>query len=235
MQLFYSNQIEDNFIVLPSSDSKHCVKTLRYSVGDTVHVVDGNGNHYTATLLEDDINKCILKIININSNFDNRKHYIHIAIAPTKSHDRLEWFVEKAVEIGVDEITFLQCNNSERKRLRMDRIEKIAITAMKQTLKATLPIIHKIIDFNLFIQENTKDADLYIAHLKDGKRTLLKSIKSRFSASVILIGPEGDFSPEEIKNAVNQNYKPISLGNSRFRTETAGIVACHTLNLKYES
>ena len=234
MQLFYSHQITDNTIVLDETDSKHCIKTLRKSVGDNVNVVDGKGTHFLAEIIKDDANKCTLKIINKNPNFDKRKHYIHIAIAPTKSHDRLEWFVEKAVEIGVDEISFIQTKRTERKKIRINRIKRIAITAMKQTIKATLPKINELTDFRKFV-ENKSNANLFIAHLEDEKRQQIITIPTNEGNSIVLIGPEGDFTTEEISLTVHHGIKPVNLGNSRLRTETAGVVACHLLNIKFEN
>jgi 16S rRNA (uracil1498-N3)-methyltransferase len=233
MQLFYSNQIVGNEIVMGKSDSQHCIRTLRKKIGDQINIVDGMGTYYRAEITHDSASECTLNIIETKSNFDKRNYYIHIAIAPTKSHDRLEWFVEKAVEIGVDEISFIQTSRTERKKIRLDRIEKIAITAMKQTVKATLPKLNELQNFNSFISKSHKN-NLFIAHLDESKRESINTHKITENSSLVLIGPEGDFTPAEIDLAVQNNFMPISLGKSRLRTETAGVVACHLLNIKFE-
>jgi 16S rRNA (uracil1498-N3)-methyltransferase len=158
---------------------------------------------------------------------------IHIAVAPTKNMDRIEWFAEKATEIGLDTITFLNCRFSERKVVKNERVERIVVSAMKQSLKYSKPEVEEMVDFKKFISVE-RPGEKYIAHCYDGERRLLKELHVAGEDATILIGPEGDFSPEEVKMAMEAGYKPVSLGNSRLRTETAALVACHVLMLKNE-
>ena len=158
---------------------------------------------------------------------------IHIAVAPTKNMDRIEWFAEKATEIGLDAITFVNCRFSERKVVKCDRVERIVVSAMKQSLKYSKPVVGEMIDFKKFISEE-RAGEKYIAHCYEGEKQLLKDLHEPGKDATILIGPEGDFSPEEVKMAMDAGFKPVSLGNSRLRTETAALVACHTLMLKNE-
>ena len=162
---------------------------------------------------------------------DHPKNFIiHIAISPTKNADRIEWFVEKAVELGIDEITLLECDHTERQHLKIDRLEKMAISAMKQSLKAKLPVIHPLTSFRNIVH-TAGSVEKYIAHVDNENPNQLKNLIAAGSSYLVLIGPEGDFSDEELTLAENQGFKKISLGPSRLRTETAGLAACHILNL----
>ena len=156
--------------------------------------------------------------------------HLHIAMAPTKNMDRTEWFAEKATEIGIDELTFLNCRFSERRVIKTERISKILIAAIKQSLKARLPRLNEMTDFNRFIAQPFK-GQKFIAHCHEGEKPLLKEVLQRGEDALVLIGPEGDFSEEEVQQAVAQGFQPISLGPSRLRTETAALVACHLMNL----
>ena len=226
MQLFYCPDISSTPI-LPIDEARHCIKVLRKKTGDTIDIIDGKGNLYKAEITNDNFKKCEIIITNTVTNFDKRKRFLHIAISPTKNIDRIEWFVEKAVEIGIDEISFILTNNSERRNLKLDRIEKKAISAMKQSIKATLPIINKLISFEEFIR-NCKNKQRFIAHLENDPKNL--TTFKLDSNICLLIGPEGGFIEEEIKRAKLKNFTPTLLGNSRLRTETAGIVSCTILN-----
>ncbi len=236
MELFFSDNIDNDIIILDSQESRHCTKVLRKSVGDSVNVVDGIGNFYKGELVSISRNNCQIKINEVINDYDKKKYYIHIAISPIKNHDRLEWFIEKSVEIGIDEISFIQCERTLRKKIKLERINRIAITAMKQTLKAKLPKINKIESFSSLLDrcnENMK----FICHLENNKREDLFSFKKSIINSLnscILIGPEGDFTSQEISLSQKYNFIPISLGNSRLRTETAGIVSCNLINAIYE-
>ena len=238
MHFFYSNNIINDLensgviIILDKVESNHCINVLRYSISDEIHVVDGEGNLYQGIIKKVQKKQCVINVKNTIKNYKKRNHYVHIAIAPTKNHERLEWFIEKAVEIGVDEVTFIKCSRSLRKQVRMNRIHKVAITAMKQTLKAYLPKINPIDSFNNFIKLN-KDLCGFICHLEEGNKKTLMDYKSIIENqhSYVLIGPEGDFDKEEIEYAVDYNLKSVCLGSSRLRTETAGVVACHLMNL----
>ena len=237
MQFFYSNNIiqdEDlnKIIVLDKIESNHCVNVLRYQIGDKINVVDGIGTLYQGKIKDYKKKECYIDIFKEVNNFKKRNFNIHIAIAPTKNHDRLEWFVEKAVEIGVDQISFVNCNRSLRKQVRMNRINKVAITAMKQTLKAYLPKISSYSNLKDFINDNNT-ATGFICHLEDSDKKTFFDYEGiiKKEKTYVLIGPEGDFDDQEIRYAINSDVRPITLGDSRLRTETAGIVACHLINL----
>ena len=232
MLLFYTPNIEKtaSSITLDETESKHAIKVLRLNNGDKINLVDGKGTFYDAEITQAHAKKCELKILSIKPE-NNTKPHIHIAIAPTKNNDRLEWFIEKATEIGICEITPIICQRSERKVIKVDRLEKTAVAAMKQSLKATLPKINEAVAFKDFIKNNTQTKNCFIAHCLDNTEKHLTEICLKNYAVIVIIGPEGDFSKEEIELAIKTNFKPISLGKSRLRTETDGIVACHTLNL----
>jgi len=238
MYFFYSNLIVDNpndlskIIILDKFESNHCLNVLRYKEKDKIKVVDGYGNLYEGKIGEIKKNQCFINVYNIFENYMKRDYYVHIAIAPTKNHDRLEWFVEKAIELGIDEISFIKCSRSLRTKIRMNRIQKVAITAMKQTLKAYIPKINDIISFNDFLKLHQNNFG-YICHLEEDNKKSLLDYRNRFNveSSYVLIGPEGDFSQEEIECAVDNNVSSISLGDNRLRTETAGVAVCHLINL----
>lgn len=234
MNLFYTPNINpsDKSFVLDETESKHAIKVLRLNPKDIIHLVDGKGSFYKAEIKSAHPKKCEVTIIEVTTN-KAKKAAIHIAIAPTKNTDRLEWFVEKTTEIGISEITPIICDHSERKVLKTERIEKRAVSAMKQSLKAYLPIINQPINFTDFIAK-TECNNKMIAHCYNEQQKLLKDIYTKGEDCLILIGPEGDFSLQEVELALENNYTPISLGESRLRTETAGIVACHTINLLNE-
>ena len=241
MQLFYAPQIIQNDFVLDEIESRHCIQVLRKKVGDKIQIVDGEGGMHKAVITHAHPKKCAFAIEE-SSNFPKRPFGIHIVIAPTKNINRFEWFLEKATEIGIDQITPIITQRSERKKLRADRLQKILITAMKQSVKAHLPKLNEVIPFKKFIAQAGTDSVLGdqsnsssrlfkgIAYLADNTQPLSKVYKRNENA-VILIGPEGDFTSEEINFALQQGFEGVSLGSSRLRTETAGIVACHTLHL----
>ncbi|WP_026464116.1 16S rRNA (uracil(1498)-N(3))-methyltransferase [Adhaeribacter aquaticus] len=232
MHLFYTPQIANNTVLLTEEESKHALRVLRLQAGDEVQLVDGEGGYYKATISEANPKKCLLQIKETQKDFGYRPYRVKVAVAPTKNIDRMEWFVEKATEIGIDEIYFLNCERSERKNINLDRLEKIVVSAMKQSLKAYKPVLHNMIPFKEFVKQPTAD-QLFIAHLEEHNQVALSTIKPDKS-TCILIGPEGDFSPNEIELAYKQNIKPVTLGTSRLRTETAALVACHTVNLLHE-
>tara|TARA_B100001094_G_C18146421_1_gene780994 strand:- start:413 stop:1138 length:726 start_codon:yes stop_codon:yes gene_type:complete len=237
MQFFYSHNIVKNvdlkdMIILDKIESNHCMNVLRYQIGDQINVVDGLGNLYNGRIKDYIKKECHIDVLDVSPKYKKRNYKVHIAIAPTKNHDRLEWFVEKAVEIGVDEISFINCKRSLRKQVRMNRINKVAITAMKQTLKAYLPKINCYKKIKDFIDQNNKKRG-FICHLEDGNKKTFFDYKSMIynEETYVLIGPEGDFDEEEIRYATSSNIKPVTLGDSRLRTETAGIVSCQLINL----
>ena len=179
MELFYSNNInKDGLIVLDNIESKHCIKVLRKSIGDKVNVVDGVGTLYKGVIELDNSKECHIKVLDSIKNYDKRNCYIHIAISPIKNNNRMEWFVEKSVEIGIDEISFIDCNRTLKPIIKIDRILKTAISAMKQTLKASLPKINNICSFDEFIQNN-KESNKFICHLEDNNRSEIFKFKNQ--------------------------------------------------------
>ena len=233
MHIFYTPDLSGLAYILNEDESKHCVRVLRLGENDKLILVDGKGGFYEARIRDAHPKHCKVEIVETTVNYGQRPFRVHIAIAPTKNIDRFEWFLEKATEIGVDEITPLLCSNSERKVIKEDRLEKIMVSAMKQSLKAYLPRLNPMTGFNDFIKMNDRSAK-FIAHCEDQQKTHLKNLIKPNENAVVLIGPEGDFSSEEIKKALQNNYQPVSLGESRLRTETAGIVAVHIVNLANE-
>jgi 16S rRNA (uracil1498-N3)-methyltransferase len=192
--------------------------------------VDGKGGFYEAEISDANPKKCRLSILNSTFDFGKKDFHLHIAIAPTKNTDRFEWFLEKATEIGIDEITPILTSHSERKTVNHDRFEKILISAMKQSLKAYLPQLNGLMSFKELVVSN-KTENKFIAYCDEIQKNHLKDLASKGNNTLVLIGPEGDFSPEEVLLAIENGFKVVSLGESRLRTETAGIVACHIVNL----
>jgi len=233
MQLFYVPDISGDEVILDDTESKHAVRVLRLAEGTTVELIDGKGGFYSAKITDANSKKCRMTITDKKKEFGKKDFRLHIAVAPTKNIDRFEWFLEKATEIGIDEITPLLCEHSERKVVKPERLDKILVSAMKQSLKAYLPKLNEFALFKNFI-EAAKEEHKFIAHCYEGEKKHLKNIISAHSNVLILIGPEGDFSPEEVKLAITNDFKEISLGSARLRTETAGVVACHIVNLANE-
>jgi 16S rRNA (uracil1498-N3)-methyltransferase len=230
MQLFYLPEIVEGSKQLSEEESMHCVRVLRMKEKDTIQIVDGQGGFYKAEIVKADPKKCVFEVKETEKNFGKRSYRIHIAIAPTKNTDRAEWFLEKAVELGVDEISFIKTEHSERKHINSDRLKKIAVSAMKQSVKAWLPLIHELVTFKEFVNQNI-EGQKFVAHLEAGEKKHLKDAAIAKGKYCVLIGPEGDFSPSEIELALNHKFIPVTLGQSRLRTETAGVAACHILNL----
>ena len=232
MQLFYTPNINGNLYSLDETESNHCTRVLRLKNGDIIYLTDGKGGFYHARIIDDSSKCCKIEIVNKYEKYEKRNYHLHIAIAPTKNTDRFEWFLEKATEIGIDEITPVLCSRSERKVIKPDRLEKILISAMKQSIKAYLPQLNPMCTYNETIEKSVKnDALKFIAHCEESSKELLASSYFPKKNALILIGPEGDFTPEEIQFSLAHQFKPVSLGNSRLRTETAGIVACDTISL----
>lgn len=215
---------------LPQEEAGHCLRVLRMKEGDNLRITDGKGSFYNAVISAAQGKRCMVHIESEEPQEPLWSGHLHIAMAPTKLMDRNEWFVEKAVEIGVDEITFLKTDHSERDVIKMERIEKIAVSAMKQSQKATLPILNGMTSFRSFIERGF-EGDKFIAHCEPGSKVLLQDVVIPGHDSVVLIGPEGDFSPAEIEMALKAGFKPVSLGPSRLRTETAALVSVHIMNL----
>ncbi|KOH45122.1 16S rRNA (uracil(1498)-N(3))-methyltransferase [Sunxiuqinia dokdonensis] len=230
MQLFYTPGITGPIFYLDETESKHAVRVLRLANGDKIELVDGKGNFFEAQIVDAHPKRCGIEVTKTVSGFNKRNHYIHLAVAPTKNIDRFEWFLEKATEIGVDEITPILCDHSERKVIKTERLEKVIISAMKQSLKAYLPKLNPLTPLKKVL-ESDWDGKRFIAHCYDQDKRELKNELASSQSNLILIGPEGDFSEEEIEIAIRNGLIPVSLGQSRLRTETAAVVACHTVNL----
>lgn len=233
MHIFYTPDISGKTYTLSEVESKHCIRVLRLEKGNEITLVDGRGGFYTTEIADPNPKKCTVKIIQSELNFGLRNFQVHVAIAPTKNIERIEWFLEKATEIGINRVTPLLCRYSERKEIKSERLEKVMVSAMKQSLKAYLPRLDELTKFNEFIRQPF-EGQKFIAHCEEQQRDLLKNLVVPNQNYLILIGPEGDFSPEEIDLALKAGFKPVSLGESRLRTETAGVVACHTFNLLNE-
>lgn len=227
--VFYAPEAEWND-VLPEEEALHCLKVMRLKTGDMCTLTDGKGSFFEAQIIETDKRNCRFRLL-------AKKHCpafwqgrIHLALGPTKNMDRMEWLVEKATEIGVDEISFLNCRYSERRVLKRERIERIAISAMKQSMKAVVPVINEMADFNDFISKVTFEQG-FIAHCHDGNKVMLRDALRPAKDTLILIGPEGDFSIDEVNLAHNAGCSSVGLGPSRLRTETAALVAVNMFNL----
>ena len=229
MHVFYTPDIQTH-AELPEEEAAHAVRVLRLQAGDEVMLTDGKGCFYRAEISTATNKRCLVNILETLLQAPLWKGHLHIAMAPTKNMDRTEWFAEKATEIGINAITCLNCRFSERKEIKPIRLEKILVSAMKQSQKATLPALEGMTDFKKFVA-TPFDGRKFIAHCEEGEKPLLKHTYQPGENALILIGPEGDFSPEEIKLAQENGFEPISLGESRLRTETAALVACHTIHV----
>lgn len=229
MQLFYINNLESDFQELDKEESNHCIRVLRMGVGDELHLTDGSGLLCKARIASADAKRCSLQIVERCYEYQKRNHYLHMAVAPTKNMARFEWFLEKAVEIGIDEITPLICKHSERTSINMERLDKVVVAAMKQSLKAYKPIVNSPMRISDFIKQYF-EGEKYVAYCEGDDRKLLKDLYTRGASALVLIGPEGDFSVEEISTLMDNNYIPISLGDCRLRTETAALAACFLVN-----
>lgn len=234
MPVFYTSQIDRKQAILSEDESRHIVKVLRMTRGDQLEMVDGRGNYYTGILSIPDPKACQVEIKDIISGHLKRDYYLHIAIAPPKSSDRFEWFLEKATEIGVDEISPVICARSERNRIRHDRSMKVLVAAMKQSGRALLPRLNREIPLGDFLNRSTADIKL-IAHCHTTPNQQITSKPLKDQRWIILIGPEGDFTTNEIENALKNEYQENNLGEAVYRTETAGVIACHTISLLYQN
>ncbi|MFV8225776.1 16S rRNA (uracil(1498)-N(3))-methyltransferase [Christiangramia aquimixticola] len=232
MQLFYNPEISDSDkrVIFSRDESRHIVKVLRKTEGDLLQITNGKGILYNAEIIQADVKQCIVKI-NSSEVQPPPPYYLHMLVAPTKMNDRFEWFLEKAMEIGVQEITPVICDHSERKVVKLNRFERVLQSAMKQSLHFRMPKLNEPASFMDLIKSDFK-GDKFIAHCEEGEEKAYLQNKITPGEQVqILIGPEGDFSLKEIEIALKANWTPVSLGDSRLRTETAAIVACHTVAL----
>lgn len=219
--------------VIPDrEEAYHLIKVMRLSKGSRILLTDGTGNLYEGLIINAEVNRCVVGLQTIKEEFGKRNFNLHIAVAPTKNMARFEWFLEKATEIGIDEITPLICEHSERVQLRADRLQKIILSAAKQSVKTYLPVIHEPIKFPEFVSRNFLGSK-FVAYMEERQPVHLKNAYQHGDC-IILIGPEGDFSKKEIELALKQEFQPISLGPARLRTETAALVACHIINLMNE-
>jgi len=231
MHLFYTPDItpQNDAWFLTEEESKHCARVLRLEKGDQVNLIDGKGGLYTATISDAHPKRTILHINSVITGYGKRNHYLHIAVAPTKNLDRLEWFLEKATEIGIDEISLIITQRSERKEAKTDRLNKIITAAMKQSLKAYHPVLNEVIGFNKFLAQPF-DGQKFVAHCADGEKAEIKDQFKPNGNYLVMIGPEGDFTEKEVADALQSGFKAITLGESRLRTETAALEACFEIN-----
>lgn len=235
MQLFYNPTISEaaTTFIFDKEESKHIIKVLRKKEGDVLHVTNGLGVLFTTAITIASDNKCTVTIISFEKQ-EASPYRLHLAVAPTKMNERYEWFLEKATEIGIQEITPIICEHSERKVIKIDRFQKIVESAMKQSLHYYMPKLNEPQSFKEFVtSQNT--AQRYIAHCEETDKRSLKNALQLKQDVLILIGPEGDFSVKEIQLALEHHFIPVSLGATRLRTETAAIVACHSVVFKNEA
>jgi 16S rRNA (uracil1498-N3)-methyltransferase len=231
MQLFYTPDIDPSSAdyFLNEEESKHCTRVLRLQNGSAVYLVDGRGGLYNATITEASPKRTVLQINSVQSAFNKRNHYLHIAVAPTKNIERVEWFLEKAAEIGIDEISLVICQRSERKDVKTDRLNKIITSAIKQSIKAYHPVLNGPVNYSRLLAEPF-EGQKFIAHCEKSEKTNLRDGLIAGGKYLILVGPEGDFTTGEINEALHSGFKAITLGQSRLRTETAALEACFEVN-----
>lgn len=230
MNLFYAPEISGELFTLDKEESNHLVRVLRMKTNDVVHFTDGKGFFYDCKIVDANPRKCVVSIEKKYEGKGRNKFFLQIGIAPTKNNTRFEWFLEKSTEIGIDTITPLICEHSERKEVKVDRLNRVITAAIKQSIKAFHPKLENQQTFNSFIKQPF-DGQKFIAYVDVENELSLSKAYLPGNNALVLIGPEGDFSPEEIELAKRNGFVPINLGQSRLRTETAGIVACHTINL----
>ena len=229
MHVFYTPDIAVT-CEMPEEEAAHCLRVLRLGVGDEVMLTYGKGCFYKAVISAATGKRCQVKVTETIEQEPLWNGHLHLAMAPTKNMDRIEWLAEKATEIGFDELSFLNCRYSERKVIKTERVEKIVVSAVKQSLKARKPVVNEMMDFARFVKQDFA-GQKFIAHCNEGEKLLLKEILVPGEDALVLIGPEGDFSPEEVKLAESLGFRSISLGKSRLRTETAALVSVHIMNL----
>ena len=231
MHVFYTPDIDVN-PELPEEEAGHCLRVLRLGIGDEITLTDGKGAFYIAQISAATGKRCYVNIVETIRQEPLWKGHLHLALAPTKNMDRIEWFAEKSTEIGIDEFSFLNCRYSERKNLKTERIEKIVVSAVKQSLKARKPVVNELKDFKKFIQQDF-EGQRFIAHCHEGEKPYLMDVLGEDQGAVVLIGPEGDFSEEEVRMAEEHGFKAISLGKSRLRTETAALTAVQMMAISH--
>lgn len=226
MQLFYAPEITLPRYTLSEEESKHCARVLRMRPGDELHITDGRGNMYRCKVVDDNAKRCVVEVVETIANYEPLSYGLTMAVAPTKNIDRYEWFLEKATEVGITEIYPIECAHSERRQIKAEREEKVITAAVKQSLKAYHPTLHPLTRFRDVVTMPF-DGGKFIAHCNDaiGEREYLGRLIEKGGKNLILIGPEGDFSEEEINFALENGFKAITLGKERLRTETAALIA----------
>ena len=229
MNIFIAT-IQDKTATLTSEESWHCAKVLRKKSGDPVHVIDGKGNFYEGILELVSEKQCRVTLTKGPISQQKRNYFLHLAIAPTKQMDRIEWMIEKAVEIGIDEISFVSCKNSERTVIKTERILKIVESAVKQSLQAFLPKVNELRTFKDIISNSSADQKL-IGHCYDTAKKDIRQVQFTGRSSLVLIGPEGDFTEDEVELSGQNGFEAISLGANRLRSETAGLYICQAASL----
>lgn len=228
---FYAPQIEENGL-LPESESGHCCRVLRMKEGDKIYVTDGKGRRFLCEIIDANPKRTSVRILQIIDIAKERDYNLTLAVAPTKNSDRIEWMVEKAVEIGVDKIVLLRCNRSERKFQRADRLKRIMVSAMNQSLDVYLPELEEIVDFDAFISSCSEETQKFFGYCSsEYPRIDFVKVLKPGGEVVVMIGPEGDFTPDEVKAATEKNFIPVTLGNKRLRTETAGVYCACAVNV----
>ncbi|WP_158798598.1 16S rRNA (uracil(1498)-N(3))-methyltransferase [Pedobacter sp. L105] len=230
MHVFYTPDINHSEYILNEEESRHCMKVLRLVIGDVVHLIDGRGGLYEAEIIGETKRNVTLHVLKTTEGYSKRNHHLHIAVAPTKNIDRLEWFLEKATEIGIDQITPLICERSERKIVKEDRLNKVITSAVKQSLQAYHPLLNEAVNFKDFIGSQSATYKMIAHCIDDEPRNFISQLTDPGQSYLVLIGPEGDFSPAEILLALQNDFKPVTLGNTRLRTETAALAACFEVN-----
>lgn len=231
MHTFYFPDLSEHIITLDEDESKHAIRVLRLVTGDEVMLVDGMGTRAYAKVTDDHPKRCAMEITKRETETTGRNFHLHIAVAPTKNLDRMEWFVEKATEIGIDSVILISCDHSERFTVKTERMEKVAVSAIKQSQQAWLPEVKGVIAFKDFIASVPAGAQKFIAHCAGGEKISLKGNIKPEGEIYMLIGPEGDFSKTEIALAEENGFTAITLGERRLRTETAALVAVMSVNL----
>lgn len=228
MQIFYTPDINGMEYYFNEDESKHAIRVLRLNTGDQVHLVDGKGNLFEGIIEDPKPKKCKILVTNVIKEYEKRNYHLHIAISPLKNPDRFEWFLEKATEIGIDEITPILCERTEKKNLNFDRCNRIIESAMKQSLKAYHPVLHSLIKLEEFIGQSGHSIKMIASC--EGDRKPIRDCYQPGQRATILVGPEGDFSENETTKAINLGFVPVTLGSSRLRTETAGVAVCHSIS-----
>ena len=232
MQLFYAPEISLPKYTLSEEESKHCIRVLRMRCGDELHITDGRGNMHRCKVVDDNVKRCVVEVVETTAEYEKPSYGLTMAVAPTKNIDRFEWFLEKATEVGISEVIPIVSEHSERREIKHERELKVITSAVKQSLKAYHPTLHPLTSFKDVVRMPF-NGDKFIAHCNSslGQREYLGSLITKGHNTLILIGPEGDFSPEEVRLAVENGFEEISLGTQRFRTETAAVVAVDMVSI----